>query len=235
MRTDGLFSEKNLDFLENRWFRKNSHRMHIELYYCLSVLKKRLKMFFFRKRIGMIEKIFARFQNQKTRQMSSRRPTKSSYFPRFLKKIRVCVFFWKRRWIFSKQPNENFRKRLISQVFLSKCVSNFTTAHELSIRSNFWVFWKKRWFFSKIFCNFSKQLNKDTFLKKAFQKLFSLMQSQNVQILRFCREKDVFFLQKNPWKFSGALCLAFFIKKRVRFSNCLGNLKTIKFSGFSEK
>ena len=57
-----LFFRKKTLIFENRCFRGKSHRMHIELYYCLRVLKKRSKMFFFCKKIGMIKNILASFQ-----------------------------------------------------------------------------------------------------------------------------------------------------------------------------
>ena len=45
-----FFRKKTLIF-ENRCFREKSHRMHIELYYCVRVLKERSKMFFFAKKL----------------------------------------------------------------------------------------------------------------------------------------------------------------------------------------
>ena len=51
-----FFREKNLEFFENRWFREKSQKMHIELYYWLSVLKKRSKMFCFAKNLEWSKK-----------------------------------------------------------------------------------------------------------------------------------------------------------------------------------
>ena len=74
----------------------------------------------------------------------------------------------------------------------------------------FVFFGKREGFYSKNSCNFTKSLNKDTFLQKLFQKLFPLMQSQNVKSWVF-PGKMMFFRRKVPWNFSRARCFAFFI------------------------
>ena len=181
----------------------------------------------------MMEKFFARFLKQKTRQFSSRRPTKSSYCPIFLRKKSDFGFFLEKRdEFFLKKTNEKFRKRVISQVFLSKCVSNFTTAHEFSRRSNFWVFWEKRWFLFENILQLFKNTQHRYFPSEGVLEVlfaYAISKRSNLEIFP---ENDVFFLRKNPWKFSGSLCMAFLSKKPVRFSNCLGKLKTIKFLDF---
>ena len=176
------------------------------------MLKKRSKMFFFCKKIGMIEKILASFQKQKTRQTSFRRPTKSSYSPRILKKIRLWVFLEKRDEFFQKKPNENFRKRLILQVFLSKCVSIFTTAHEVSRRSKFWVFWKKRRFLFEKFLQLYKITQQRYFPSEGVLKIVLAYAISKRQILRFSRKNDVFLSEKSLKFFKSTLLRIFYLE-----------------------
>ena len=89
---------------------------------------------------------------------------------------------------------------------------------------------KEMLFFEKTLKMFSKTLSSDTFLQKAFQKLFLLMQSPNVQNLMFWKTNDVFYeknLERHQEHYSH-----FLSRMRVTLSCCSGILKTINLLGF---
>ena len=130
-------------------------------------------------------------------------------------KIQILGFFGKIDGSFQKKPTENFRKRWFAQVFWATWILPLLMSSQDV--ENFGFLGKIDIFFSKITCKFSKTLNVDTFLQKAFQKLFLLMQSQSVQILRCIGNNDVFFSKKSLKVFRSTMFGSFYLECALDF------------------
>ena len=123
--------------------------MHLEFYYCSSVLKTFEYGFLSGKKYSMLKKFIANFQKQKSFLVSSRKCTKSYYCPRTLKTFRIWPFLEKQIDRLKKKTFWKLSKTLNFASFFFECFSKVTFANVFWRRSKHWVFWKQRCFFRK--------------------------------------------------------------------------------------